>query len=310
MKKIIKLTESDLTNIIKRVIIEQRSDYAMDAQANAIARASGIRSQEDYNTVNRITKKAMDVTMGNIDKHTAMTLLQIGTAFIPFVGPFISMGIGLADAAIYYNEGDKKTAGLVGMFAIIPGIGGLSSKLGISKWGAKALGEIGKKIGMGAKLTSSEIQVANRIAQNRQLLQAEISKLGKLGKSPSLAKQGVKSQLKRKVITKNVGNFAGTVAGYGATGSVYGKTYDNLQKNTPKHKAESKGLNWELVKQSFGSSGSEEDNKLLNAALDKGWKPGQVVPQGLQTQLYKTEYTNDVNRIKGLQSLIANAKTK
>jgi hypothetical protein len=310
MKKIIKLTESDLTNIIKRVIIEQRSDYAMDAQTNAIARELGIRSQEDYNTVNRITKKAMDVTMGNIDKHTAMTLLQIGTAFIPLVGPFISMGIGLADAAMYYNEGDKKTAGLVGMFAIIPGIGGLSSKLGISKWGAKALGEIGKKIGMGAKLTSSEIQVANRIAQNRQLLQAEISKLGKLGKSPSLAKQGVKSQLKRKVITKNVGKFAGTVAGYGATGSVYGKTYDNLQKNTPKHKAESKGLNWELVKQSFGSSGSEEDNKLLNAALDKGWKPGQVVPQGLQTQLYKTEYTNDVNRIKGLQSLIANAKTK
>jgi hypothetical protein len=138
------------------------------------------------------------------------------------------MGIGLADAAMYYNEGDKKTAGLVGMFAIIPGIGGLSSKLGLSKWGAKALGEIGKKIGMGAKLTSSEIQVANKIAQNRQLLQAEISKLGKLGKSPSLAKQGVKSQLKRKVITKNVANVVKPIVGYGALGATYSAGYDKL----------------------------------------------------------------------------------
>lgn len=177
MKKIIKLTESDLTNIVKRVITEQRSEYAMDAQSNAIARASGIRSQEDYNTVNRITKKAMDVTMGNMDKHTAMTLLQIGTAFIPFVGPFISMGIGLADAAIYYNEGDKKTAGLVGVFSVIPGVGGLASKLGLSKWGAKALGELGKKISTGAKLLPNEMAVAKRIAQKKDLILSEINKV-------------------------------------------------------------------------------------------------------------------------------------
>ena len=228
MKKIIKLTESDLTNIVKRVITEQKSEYAMDAQSNAIARASGIRSQEDYNTVNRITKKAMDVTMGNIDKHTAMTILQIGTAFIPLVGPFISAGIQIADAAMYYNEGDKKTAGLVGAFAIIPGIGGLAAKMGIGKLSAKVLGNIGQKIGLGSKLSAGEVQVANRIAQNRQLLQAEISKLSKLGKSPSLAKQGVKSQLKRKAITKNVTNVVKPIVGYGALGAGYSAGYDKL----------------------------------------------------------------------------------
>lgn len=191
MKKIIKLTESDLTNIIKRVIIEQKSEYAMDAQANAIARASGIRSQEDYNTVNRITKKAMDTTMGNMDKHTAMTLLQIGTAFIPFVGPFISMGIGLADAAIYYNEGDKKTAGLVGVFSVIPGVGGLASKLGLSKWGAKALGELGKKISTGAKLLPNEMAVAKRIAQKKDLILSEINNFKSSFKpKPSFAQSG------------------------------------------------------------------------------------------------------------------------
>jgi len=61
--------------------------------------------------------------LNNLNPHTLMTIAQIGTAFIPLVGPFISMGIGLADAAMYYNEGDKKTAGLIGVFSMIPGIG-------------------------------------------------------------------------------------------------------------------------------------------------------------------------------------------
>ena len=42
-----------------------------------------------------------------LDTHTFMTLAQIATAFIPVAGPFISAGIGLADAALYYKEGDK-----------------------------------------------------------------------------------------------------------------------------------------------------------------------------------------------------------
>jgi len=295
MKKIIKLTESDLTNIIKRVIIEQKSEYAMDAQSNAIARSLGNRSQEDYNTVNRITKKAMDTTMGNMDKHTAMTLLQIGTAFIPFVGPFISMGIGLADAAIYYNEGDKKTAGLVGVFSVIPGVGGLASKLGLSKWGAKALGELGKKISIGSKLLPQEIQVANIIAKNKNLILAEIKA------SPVIAKE-----LAKKVAT-TVGKTAATVGGYAAVGGAYSKAYDTVQKETPRAKAENEGMDWNLVKTAFGSSGTEQENKLLNQAWSKGWRPGQVVPQGFQTETYKTYYEEDINNIKQLQALIAQA---
>ena len=116
--------------------------------------------------------------VSKIDPHTVMTILQIGTAFIPLVGPAISMGIGLADAAMYWNEGDKKTAGLIGVFSIIPGIGGLASKLGLGKWSAKALGEIGKKISLGSKLTPIETQVANRVAQYRQLIQSEMTKIG------------------------------------------------------------------------------------------------------------------------------------
>jgi hypothetical protein len=214
-----------------RLILEQKSDYAMDRQSNAIARASGIRNQKDYDTVNRITKKAEDSLL-NIDKHTAMTILQIGTAFIPFVGPFISAGIGLADAAMYYNEGDKKTAGLVGIFSMIPGVGGLSSKMGLGKWSAKALGEIGKKISFGSKLTPIESQVANRVAQYKQLIQTEMNKIGKDATIQS-GKNAVKKKIAKSNVmkgTKKVGSELGT---YAAVGYGYDKGYDKItgQKN-------------------------------------------------------------------------------
>ena len=57
-----------------------------------------------------------------IDPHILMTVLAIGTAFIPVAGPFISAGIGLADAAMYYKEGDKYMTGLTLAFSLIPGL--------------------------------------------------------------------------------------------------------------------------------------------------------------------------------------------
>jgi hypothetical protein len=210
------------------LLLEQRSDYAIDRQSNAIMNATGIRPDKDYNKVNKIIDTEQNRIGKQLDTHTLMTIAQIGTAFIPFVGPFISAGIGLADAAIYYNEGDKKTAGLVGLFSIIPGIGGLASKMGLGKVSSKVLASIGKKIGMGAKLTNGEVQVANKIAQNRQLLQAEISKLSQAGKSTSLAKQGVKSQLKKQAIKKSIVKTGAPIVGYGAAGAGYSVGYDKL----------------------------------------------------------------------------------
>jgi hypothetical protein len=217
-----------LTDKQYNFILEQRSDFAMDRQSNAMLRSSGIRSKEDYNTTNQVIKSASTT---NIDPHTLMTVLQIGTAFIPFVGPFISAGLGLADAGLYYQEGDKKTAGMVGMFSIIPGIGGLASKLGLTKWTAKSLGEIGKKISSGTKLSQTEVQVVNKLVQNRQLIQNEITKLSKNPKIQNAiksekinsTKQGVK-----KAVAKS-SKFIGTkVAPFVAAGAAYEKGYDAL----------------------------------------------------------------------------------
>jgi hypothetical protein len=264
--------------------------------------------EKDKYTTNyeKFEKQKSEDFLNNMDPHTIATIFQIGTAFIPIVGPFISTTIGLADAASYYKDGDKKTAGVMALFSMIPGIGGLANKLGLGKWSAKALGEIGKKIGLGQKVTRVEIEVANRVAQNRALIQAEMN-----AKNVSIAaaKLGVKSELKKQAIKQTVvkgGKVVGkTVAPYAAAGLAYNKSYDYIQRNTPKTKSEKEGLNWEFVRQSFGSSGSKEDNILLNNAWKKGWRPGTVVPVEFQTNAYKENFSKEDENINKLNQLVA-----
>lgn len=210
------------------VLLEQRSDYLIDKQSNSLLNATGIRSDDDYKKVDKAINTAMKTTKITLDPHTLMTIAQIGTAFIPVIGPLISLGIGLADAAMYYNEGDKKTAGLVGLFSVIPGIGGLASKMGLGKVSSKILGNIGKKIAKGAKLTPGEAQITSKIAKNRKLLQTEINKLTAAGKNTNLAKKGVKSQLKKQGVKKSVAKTVTPIVGYGATGALYSTVYDKL----------------------------------------------------------------------------------
>jgi hypothetical protein len=201
-----------ITESQHKFLLEQ-SDYLMDKRGNAILNATGIRSDKDYKSIDKSIDKAREGKP--IDPHTLMTILQIGTVFIPVVGPFISAGIGLADAAMYYKEGDKKTAGLIGLFSVIPGIGGLASKMGLTKWSAKALGQIGKKISLGQKLSPVEIQVANKVAQNNKLIQSEVQKLSKTAIAKNVTKKGAK--------------FVGTkVAPYVAADVAYNKTYDKF----------------------------------------------------------------------------------
>ena len=113
------------------------------------------------------------------DPHTRNTILQLTTAFIPYVGPFISAGIGLHDAKKYYDEGNKRMAGIIGLFAMLPGIGGLTAKLGLGNIAPKTLAEIGKKIGTGAKLTPAEIQIANKVAVNAKVIQQSMNQKAK-----------------------------------------------------------------------------------------------------------------------------------
>jgi len=256
----------------------------------------------------RELQKASNIS-SNLDAHALLTIAQIGTAFIPLVGPFISAGIGLADASLYYKEGDTKTAGLIGVFSLLPGMGALASKLGIGKLGSKAMAEIAKKIGIGAKLTAGETQIVNNIAKYRALIQSEITKLGQ-NAGINVAKQNVKKQLVRQSIKTNVANVTKPILGYGTTYAAYNKGYDYVQRNTPKTKSEKEKLDWDFVKTGFASSGSKEDNNLLNNAWNNGWRPGTAVPKQFQTALYQKTYNDEAEKIKQLEAQMMASKKK
>jgi hypothetical protein len=127
---------------------------------------------------NRELKKA-ETVLNNLNPHTIATIFAIGTAFIPVVGPFISAGIGLADAALYYKEGDSKSAGLTAAFSMIPFAGKIISKIpGVKQLGSKGMALLASKLSSGAKnLTKAETEIANAISKYSPEVQQELSKM-------------------------------------------------------------------------------------------------------------------------------------
>jgi hypothetical protein len=111
-----------------------------------------------------------------LDAHTMNTILQIATAFIPVVGPFISAGIGLYDAKTLYEEGKTTEAGVEAFFSILPGLGKVVQKIpGISKLGAAGMKSLGAKIVAKQALTTAEETIAKGILTNSALVRTEAS---------------------------------------------------------------------------------------------------------------------------------------
>lgn len=80
-------------------------------------------------------------------KHAYLQCLQIASLFIPGVGLYIAAGIGLADAGAYAVEGEYYEAGLATVFALLPGMGKLVTKIPAIRWlGAKGLTALGEKM--------------------------------------------------------------------------------------------------------------------------------------------------------------------
>jgi len=280
-------------------LYEQKPDFIIDRETNALLRATGIRSDEDYKTVEELNKLAHHT---DVDPHIMLTILQTATSVIPYVGPVISMGFGLADAKLYWDDGDKKTAILVALFSGIPLVGGLAVKIGLSSLGTKTLAEIGKKLSFGTKLSQVEKEVVKKVAQNRKLIEDGMKKLGQ-DASIRAGKELAKKQLKKQAVVQGVKNLGKDAAAYTAAGVGYSKGYDIVRGGTPKVKTSVEGFDWDFVKSAFGSSGNKKDNELLNLAWDKGWRPDKPVPTEFQTDTYKSR-----PNLKDLDDLLASLK--
>ena len=287
MKKIIRLTESDLIRLVKSVIKEQ------DGFESRFNRA--------YSTPDNAAKANKEITdFYSKYNHQINMIASIGLSLIPIVGPIIGTAISLADAKQYYNEGDKKTAGMVAMFSMIPYVGTLLTKIpGVKQLGVKGMSALASKLSKGQKLTQTEETIVTSISANQKLVQDETIKIAK----------SLSQKIKTGVV--NTGkSVAKTTAPYAGSYAAYNKGYDYTQRNTPKTKAEKENINWAFVKTSFGSSGSKEDNVLLNNAWNGGWRPGNVVPKQFQTLEYQKQnvYNQEAENIKKLDALVASLK--
>lgn len=147
--------------------------------------------------------------------HEINLVLSTAAVFIPYIGPALSAGINLWDAKIYYDEKDYKTAGLVTMFAAIPVIGSISSKIpGVKKLGVKGMTNLAKKFASKSNnLTKLENEVLDGILKNSEMVAKETKSY---------------SERLKKFLKKSPKRVVKTIAPYAAAGYAYNKGYDWL----------------------------------------------------------------------------------
>jgi hypothetical protein len=154
-----------------------------------------------------LSKQAQD--FWNEYYHEILLVLEIATSLIAFpVGLMISAGIGLVNAGLYANEGEYYQAGVTAVFALMPGIGKLVSKIpAIAKLGVKGMGRLGEKmLQRSGNLSKLERVVAVGLVKNRNFLKGIYSELmltsARKAETNILAKAGLKSMLPKIIASK------------------------------------------------------------------------------------------------------------
>jgi hypothetical protein len=221
------ITEEERFNILGlyKIINEQKPDSMMPFQIEKFGYKQG-----KPETLKPALEK-QEQAFQEIESHAYLMALQIATAFVPVLGPFLSAGFGLADAGLYYKQGRNKEAGMSAMFAMLPGIGSIVGKIPFIKiLGSKGMKTLCKKLirnGNKAKLNPQEAQVVKGLAEDVNFVTQELSK-----ESQKMASNALKTTQNSKVvpvlksIAKGGLKFAGTTAAYAGAGYGYDKTYN------------------------------------------------------------------------------------
>lgn len=143
-------------------------------------------------------------------KHEILDVLAIGALFIPGIGPFISLGIDLGNAAIYYNEGDKEMAGLVAALSIIPGGEIVRRFPAVKKYGAEFITTALSKTKAGKPITAYEKKAIKEFTEQ--------SANGALDKAAKKAfRNTLKHAVKKKLSTLSLPQKIGVLYNYAMT---------------------------------------------------------------------------------------------
>ncbi len=117
------------------------------------------------------------------EKHNYLMAISLVGVFIPFVGPAISIAADVADAMLYYKEGDMYGAGMAMAFNVLP-FGMLIKKIpGIQKIGQSGLGNLVKSVSEKLKnnvpvekFTEVEKNVVNWFNKEKNVISKELKK--------------------------------------------------------------------------------------------------------------------------------------
>lgn len=139
-------------------------------------------------------------TIKELDHDVAM-IMSIVSAFIPIVGPAISAGWMALDAAQYHKEGNDQMAGLMLLFAALPGFGA----------GARlAAGPILAKMGLVSRRKLAQKIIAHQAGKEVAFTKAEKIVLHDISSNPKLIEQEMRREAARQTAKKSLTKKAGT----------------------------------------------------------------------------------------------------
>jgi hypothetical protein len=196
------LTEGN--DALNRVLLMMRYDLGKTLDENVVLEQPDSKFSFGYNpwskdpnnlkdSMKRQSQYVKDVTeFISGHKHEILQIAALGALVIPIAGPYISLGLDLVDASLYYSEGDNYMAGFSLAFAMIPGAMLLAKIPAVKQIGKKGLIKI-------LKLASNPKSVKTLSKVEQEAVQ-QISKNSKWI-SLTAAKE-VSKKLAKLVITK------------------------------------------------------------------------------------------------------------
>lgn len=188
-------------------------------------------------------------------RHEILDGLSILTFFVPVVGPLLSLGIELGNAALYAAEGNKEMAGLSAAFALIPGGEYIRQIPAIKNVSKSTIIKIFQRANKGKALSKADQEILEAVAENSNKI-GRLAKIGALGKMLSaFAKLSLKQRLI--VLYKMLKLFPGM--GAQGTGLLnMGIQIGTILYTVPR------------LFQIFGIDGSDPDAEVI-AALESTW---------------------------------------
>lgn len=166
-------------DILKDILLKMSYDPSKSLNENIEEQESSFTRNLDRIYSRPDTAREFNRDMAQLTKeqrHLLMDIAAFGTLFIPVVGPFLSLGLELANAGLYYAEGDKEGAGFALAFALIP-MGELVGKIpAVRNLGRNGLASLIKKARTGGRLTKTEAEAVEQINKNKKWLTLKASK--------------------------------------------------------------------------------------------------------------------------------------